>query len=287
MDKITIRFKLLFLLTILAISGSIAAKEISIQLPNSLHAFAEYTEGSKDKPAVLILHGILQTHNFSTIQRIGDHLAESGYTTLRPTISLGIDSRKKSMACEAIHAHTMDADIEEIAQWVEWLKEQTNQPIILIGHSLGAGQLIAYLDKYKDKHEMPERLILVSLAYFGNRPNSNATKSEIEKARRAITNGKLGPSVYGFTYCKDYVAPPEAYLSYFDWDQQRITDGLKEIQTQTSLLFGSGDKRIDQTWPIELKEMGMDVYVVDDADHFFHGDHEFDLLDFIDEVVAS
>jgi dienelactone hydrolase len=284
--NLVMKDRLIIFLLLLCFSASLFAKELSIPLNNSLHGLAEYTEGDKDKPAVLILHGILQTRNFSTTQKIGDFLDESGYTTLRPTISLGVDSRKTSLACEAIHTHTMESDIEEIAQWVQWLKKK-HQKIILLGHSAGASQLVAYLDKYKNTHITPEKVILVSLAYFGNRPSSNATSAEIDKARKAVAAGQLGPASFGFIYCNNYVSPPEAYLSYIEWSQQRVTEGLINISSPVSLLFGAGDKRIEQTWPAKLSEMGMDVHITDEANHFFHGSHEFDLLDFIENAVDS
>lgn len=279
-----------------------SAQEVSIALGNSLYGLAEYTEGDKDKPAVFILHGILQTRDFSTTSRIGEFLAEAGYTTLRPTMSLGIDSRKQSLPCEAIHTHTMSSDIEEIARWLQWLKNQTGQPIILIGHSAGASQLVAYLDKYQSADQntkqmsgkipgqspgiIPEKTILISLAYFGNRPSSYATAAEIAKARNAVAEGKLGPAPFGFVYCNEYVSSPTAYLSYVDWSQARITDGLKNIRSPVSLLFGAADQRIDNTWPGRLKDMGMDVHIVDGANHFFHASHEFDLLDFLEQSLG-
>lgn len=285
-ENIIMTSRLIIFILLLCFASSLFAKEVSLPLGNSLNGLAEYTQGDKDKPAVLIVHGILQTRNFSTIQIIGNFLEESGYTTLRPTISLGIDSRKKSLACEAIHTHTMVSDIEEIAHWVQWLKKK-HQSIILIGHSAGATLLVAYLDKYENIQITPEKIILISPAYFGNRPSSNTSSLEIEKARKAVASGQQGPASFGFIYCENYVSLPEAYLSYIEWSQQRTTEGLMNISSPVSLLFGAGDKRIDQAWPEKLREMGMDVQITDDANHFFNASHEFDLLDFIENTVDS
>jgi len=279
--------RIILFIILLNFCTNIFAQEVSIPIGNSLHALAEYSEGEQDKPAVFILHGVLQTRDFSTTVRIGEFLEESGYTTLRPTMSLGIDSRKESLPCEAIHTHTMASDIEEINHWLQWLKNKNHQSIILIGHSAGATQLVAYLDKYHDTQLVPKKTILISLAYFGNRPSSNATATEIDKARTAVAKGQLGPASFGFVYCKEYVSSPEAYLSYMEWSKKRTTDSLKEINSPVSLLFGAGDQRIDQTWPAKLIEMGMDVQIIDEANHFFHGSHEFDLQDFIENVIDS
>lgn len=287
--KKNINMTLKLILTILLSSfiNSLSAEEISLQFSSTLNALAEYTEGDIDKPAVLILHGILQTHHFSTVQRVGDFLAESGYTTLRPTLTLEVDSRKKSLACEAIHTHSMDTDVEEIARWYQWLKQKSNRPIILIGHSAGASQLVVYQNKYKDIHEPPQKIIFISLAYFGNRPSSFALSEDVENARQAIISAQNGPATYGLSYCKKYVSIPEAFLSYMDWSEERITAGLKGITSPISLLFGGNDKRIPQQWPVKLKALGLKVEIIEGADHFFHGEQEFELLDFIEEAIGS
>lgn len=276
--------RLILLIILLYVSNSLFAQEVSLPLGNSVHGLAEYTEGDKEKPAVLIVHGILQTRHFSTTQRIGDFLEESGYPTLRPTISLGVDSRKQSLACEAIHTHSMESDIEEVAQWINWLKKK-HKKIILLGHSAGASLLVAYLDKYQNSQISAEKIILISLAYFGNRPNSKTNNADIAKARKAVAAGKQEPASFGFIYCNNYVSLPEAYLSYINWSQQRTTEALVNTSAPVSLLFGDGDKRIDPTWPATLSNMGLDVKITDGAGHFFHGSHEFDLLDFVESTL--
>ena len=142
---------LIYFTFLMFITQNACAKEVFIQIGNGISGLAEYSEGDNDKPAVLVLHGIFQTKEFSTIRLIGDHLEDSGYSTLRPTLSLGLDSRRQSLACEAIHTHSMETDITEITKWVDWLQKKTGKPVILVAHSAGATQLVAYLDKNKDK----------------------------------------------------------------------------------------------------------------------------------------
>jgi hypothetical protein len=97
----------------------------------------------------------------------------------------------------------------------------------------------------------------------------------------------MQPDKFGFTYCKEYISTPETFLSYVDWSQEKVTGKLLELESSFSLLFGSGDKRIDQSWPPVLTEKGLDVTIVKDADHFFHAFHEFDLIDYIDGVLEK
>jgi len=227
----------------------------------------------------------LQTHNFSTIQRIGDFLSDLGYTTLRPTLTLGISSRKKGMDCEAIHTHNMETDIDEIGQWVNWLNKKTNKPLIFIGHSLGATQILAYLERIQYKQDSIQKIIFVSLAYFGNRPNSKAVQSDINRARQAFNDGKTGLDSYGFTYCEKYVSTPSDYLSYFKWSKAYTEAESHKLNDRLVLLFGSDDKRIDPKWPEDLKQSGFDVFIVKDANHFFNDEYEFDMLDFLEARI--
>lgn len=80
-------------------------------------ASAEYLAGERDKPAVLLLHGFLQTYEFSTVTTLARGLHDAGYTILSPTLSLNIPGRKQRLACEAVHKHSMDDDVAEIARW--------------------------------------------------------------------------------------------------------------------------------------------------------------------------
>ena len=99
----------------------------------------------RDKPAVLLLHGFLQTRDFPTVATLARGLRDAGYPVLSPTLSLNIPNRSQSLACEAIHRHSLDDDIGEIARWVDWLKSHGHRSIVLIGHSFGSLQLLAYL----------------------------------------------------------------------------------------------------------------------------------------------
>jgi dienelactone hydrolase len=58
------------------------AETVTLTLANKLMATAEFHEGEPDKPAVILLHGFLQTHQFPTIKRLADSLADEGYTVL-------------------------------------------------------------------------------------------------------------------------------------------------------------------------------------------------------------
>ena len=122
--------------------------QAGIQTAGQITATADYHPGRADRPAILLLHGFLQTRDFGIIKSIADTLADEGYTVLSPTLSLGISNRKRSLDCEALHLHDMDGDVREIQQWVKWLREHGHDDIIGVGHSFGGVQLLAWREKY-------------------------------------------------------------------------------------------------------------------------------------------
>ena len=99
----------------------------------------------KARTPILILHGFLQTHHFPTVRQLADSLAGLGYPVLTPSLSLGLHRRNTSLACEAIHAHSMQKDAEEVGHWVDWLQRRYQRKPVLIGHSAGSVTLLAYL----------------------------------------------------------------------------------------------------------------------------------------------
>src|SRR4030066_1423496 len=113
-------------------------------------ASAEYLIGERSKPAVLLLHGFLQTRDFPTVATLARGLQDAGYTVLAPTLSLNIPNRAQSLACEAVHKHSLDDDVAEIGRWVRWLKSRGHHSIVLVGHSFGSLQLLAYLSLKPD-----------------------------------------------------------------------------------------------------------------------------------------
>ena len=150
MPKITTPRIISLLLTLWLLPATVVASEMSLQLPSGIKALADYRKGSMDKPAVLVLHGFLQTYHFSTVRLIVGELSDAGYTVLSPTLTLNIDQRRASLTCDAIQHHSAEQATRELGAWVEWLKKNGYKRIILIGHSTGSNHLLSYLHANRD-----------------------------------------------------------------------------------------------------------------------------------------
>ena len=107
------------------------SEQVDTKLPNGVVAIANFHNGVNSLPAVITLHGFLQTHHSPPMSSLASNLSSRGYTVLSPTMSLNINHRSQSMACEAVHTHTMDSEVDEISYWVTWLNTKGYKNIVL------------------------------------------------------------------------------------------------------------------------------------------------------------
>jgi pimeloyl-ACP methyl ester carboxylesterase len=260
----------------------VSAADETVTLPSGRVATAEYIRGHSGKPAVLVLHGFLSTRNFLTVSNLTNALAENGYTVLAPTLTLGVDARSVSLACEAIHPHSLDDDLAEINYWVEWLVKRGHAEVAFVGHSFGSLQGLVYTVEYKNP--AVKKLVATSLVDMESEIGEAAAQAQIRKARELAARNDNTLGEYKVSYCKKYVAPPKAFLSYGVWSKQRILQAISETPAAVEVILGSNDSRMGQGWPEMLRTGGVKLQVIAGANHFFTDEREFDLLD---SVLAS
>jgi len=275
----------IFLLWILLFSCNVAAEEkiISTKLADGKTVTAEFRPAETGSSAVLILHGFLQTRNYLTVANLADTSFESGYSVLLPTLSLGVNERKKSLQCDAIHNHTFQEDVAEINFWMNWLKQNGYNKVVVIGHSLGSLQLLGYLIDYPNPQVT--RFIGTSLLDVSRETSKEKFQVFVDDAIMRIKNKDDSLAEYSISYCKKYMAPAGAYMSYASWTRKSILDSVKNIKVPVHIILGSKDKRLDAEWKDDLTRSGADVIMVDGANHFFSGGQEFDFLDVIQNLL--
>jgi pimeloyl-ACP methyl ester carboxylesterase len=262
-----------------------AAEEIELSLPDSQIGIASFRQGDAEGPPVLVLHGFLQTRNFSTVFRLAEGLAGEGYSVLSPTLALGISHRDRSLACEAIHTHDMETDVEEIRAWVSWLRERTGKDPLLIGHSSASVQLLAYLTRYPAAGVRAAALI--SLVPFGPGPTAQETPREEAMARQAVAAGRTGLGDYALSYCRRYVTDARRYLSYYRWTREVTADAIEQAKVPVFVIVGGNDRRIDATWLAKLERTSARLIFIEGANHFFDQQYEFELLDSVVGVLSD
>lgn len=264
------------------VASQSGSARMQLEVAPGLVAEADYWPGQLAKPAVLILHGFLQTREFPIVRRLATALADEGYSVLAPTLSLGIQRRMQTLACEAIHTHSLEQDVGELASWTRWLAERVGRAPVLIGHSTGGIQVAALLDI---EAELPvDRAVLISLTAFGEAFDPAEWR---ERAQSLQLAGVDAMRAFPLGYCQDYVTTPRRYLSYLRWDALRIERALRATRTPVTVILGSDDPRINHDWLVRLSDYGVGVRSIPNADQFFDLTNEFDLYDEVIRVTEA
>ena len=263
-------------------SGAASALEVTATVPSSHVASAEYRPGQAGKLAVLVLHGFLSTRDFLTVSNLTNALADDGYTVLAPNLTLGVNLRMVSLACEAIHTHSLTDDLGEIHFWVEWLVSHGHKKIVLVGHSFGSLQGLVYTLEYKNP--AVKKLVAASLLDMESEIGEAAAQAQIKKAQALVARNDTTLAEYQVSYCKKYVAPPKAFLSYALWTKRRVLRAISQTPVRVEVILGGNDSRMGNGWPEVLRKNGVALQVIAGANHFFSNEYEFDLLD---SVLAS
>lgn len=253
------------------------AEPVELTLPGQLVARGEFRPGDLAKPAVLLLHGFLQTHEFPTIQRLADNLAGEGYAVLTPSLTLGVPHRRQSLACEAIHTHGMADATAEIDAWVRWLKRKKPRAIVLMGHSFGSAQTLAYLSGKPD----PAVRALIGVSMMEGRviDDRAARQRALAELRARVKAGERQPVTQPFSYCMTYRATPASLLSYLEWTPEKLLDAMNRARLPVAMIMGGRDDRLGAGWIERLGKTRAKLEVIEGADHFMDGEHEFDLLE--------
>ena len=278
---------LLILLCLIMVQNTIASESQRVyqKVTDKITASANFYPGEKGKPAIMILHGFMQTSQFPTVLHLAEALNDAGYTVLTPTLSLNISNRKKSLACESIHTHSLQQDIHEVHLWAKWLARKSSESKILIGHSVGSLHAINYLYQYPES--IFNRVILISLPYFGSRPYAYESPKDEKAALEALQKSPTLLHQFSLSYCKKYTTTAKAFLSYYRLNANDTAKKLKAIKIRRDLVFGDKDVRIDQSWVKSLSSSGVHLYSIKGANHFFNDEYEFDLQDMIEKLLSQ
>lgn len=255
---------------------------VEAKLPSGKIVSADFHAGKSGLPAILVLHGFLQTHSFPTIASTKDALATAGYTVVAPTLSLGISRRNRSLSCEAVHLHTLDDDAAEVAFWVRWLVQKGHRRIILVGHSFGNLQLLSYLDR----NPLPavKQVLMISLTDVEvGQDRARLTQN----LRNRVARGENALTQVDFGHCKNYVSPPAALLSYLMLSQRSILDSVAKSAVPVKVIMGGEDDRMEAGWVEKLVSRGIAVRVIPGASHFFDNQYEFDLQEAVLQALSG
>ena len=125
------------------------------------------------------------------------------------------------------------------------------------------------------------------MSYFSEGPSANEANTHADLARAEIAKGFNPMGNYAMSYCKLYPTTAKAFMSYYQWNREKVASVSASFADMINVIIGTGDKRIDPDWKEQLKQNMVSVIAIEGANHFFDQAHEFDLLDAIEGLLDN
>ena len=278
-------------------SASISAQEIIIRADQlRLNATLNLvTDSIDDGPLVLLVHGTLGYKGMEIIASLQTLLADEDLNSLAINLSLGIDNREGPFDCVVPHEHRHEDAAAEIAIWIEWLKGQGVDQVLLAGHSRGGSQVAAY-SQNADAIVMGQVLIAPSTwsRKYAAKAYQNRYQKHlgdlIEVAIQQANNGWM-PEPTSLIYCENVIEVKAAsFLSYYQPPQTLNTPDLLVEGGLPTLVLGAGDDQVVKDLPqqMELRNFSnVEFIMVDDADHFYRDLYADDVVEAMVENISS
>ena len=274
-------FKLILCFILLSASNLIQAKEVTQQFNGlTLNANLEIAEGKGfDDGMVLILHGMMAHNKMELVAASQEILLDNERNSLAINLSLSRDNRHGFFDCTWSHRHKQEDAVEELGNWVKWLRQQGVSDITLMAHSRAANQSMVYAAENLD----PEVTRLVMLA-----PGADDVKEPYEDRYGSVfdnnvnlmqqniasgTGAELVKDI-DFWFCPKASITAESFISYYGHESKfrQFHQYLPRIPIPTLVITGTQDER----QPRIKKHVGpfvddkrLFLVEIENAGHFF------------------
>ena len=248
----------LAVLSLEAFSTKSTAEEVSLEyLGLELTANLELAPGKslKSEGAVLLVHDTMGHGGMELMAGLQDSFRDLGINSLAITLGLGLDKRRGMFDCAMEQDHRHEDAIDEIAAWVQWLKEKGAASITLAGHGRGANQTALYAINRLDKSV--KRVVLMAplmqteekaeqeySARFGKPLRAELAKAEELVARE---DGNQLVEVPGFLNCQRAQVTAGAFADYYGANAKfQTTNLLQSIKVPVLLAEGDADPGLEE-----------------------------------------
>ncbi len=291
----------LAVLSFAGLTARCAAEEVSIEyLGLELSANLEIAPGKslKSEGAVLLVHDTLGHGRMGLMAALQDGFRDLGMNSLAITLGLGLDKRHGMFDCSMEQDHRHEDAIDEIAAWVNWLKEKGAPSITIAGHGRGAIQAALYAINKLDK--TVKRVVLIAplmqteekteteyRARFG-RP----LRPELAKAEELVASedGNQLLDVPGFLNCPHAQVTAGAFANYYGANAKfKTTNLLQSIKVPVLLAVGDADPDLNEIKAAEPDFAALrtvTLAVIPGADQDFRDTGADDLAKKIKDFIA-
>ncbi|HCH24789.1 MAG TPA: alpha/beta hydrolase [Oceanospirillaceae bacterium] len=283
----------------LLVNSAAQAEEIVIK-PDALTLNAKLSVANGDitsGPMVLLLHGTLAHNDMEIIATLQELMADEEINSLAPNLSLGVDNRHGVYDCETDHVHKHEDAVTELGYWVDWLKAQGVEQVLIAGHSRGGGQVAAYT-RNADAVVKGQFLLAPTDSMPADQAAGYARRytvplaDKVAEAKALPADGWMSDKT-SFIYClRGGKVSAASFLSYYAPQATHNTVELLQGQAlPTMIVAGSADKVVDNL-PAQVEAAGLPQVrfeLLEDADHYFRDLYADEVLEYmleqLDEVM--
>ena len=288
------KYLLTFILVISYSQQLLADETVTLKHNNiNLNANLKLADGKSLKDDIILMtHGTLAHGKMEIMATLQNLFADNGISSLSITLGLNQDNRKGFYDCATPHTHKHTDAIEEIDLWMNWLKKQGNNNVILLGYSRGGNQTAWYAAEHDSP--MIKKIILVAPLTWNIHEVKSKYKTTynkeitpiLNKAKALIKQGRdeVPLKHTDFIYCKDSTVSAGSFVSYYKDDRRMDTPFLINELTRPTLVFtGTEDKVVKglaEAMSYLSSKPNIQSHSIEGSDHFFR-----DL--YADEIVEK
>jgi pimeloyl-ACP methyl ester carboxylesterase len=250
-------------------------------------------------PVVLMIHGTFAHNQMEIMATIQALLTDAELGSLAINLSLSIDDRHGTFACETPHAHRDSDALDEIGLWLDWLATRGAERVVLLGHSRSGNQIARFvLDR--DTPQVEALVLIAPSTWDADRGAKNYQESfgvrlsmRLEEARELVAAGKPGAWMEqtGFIFCAGAKVTAATFLDYYEPEEYRDTPSVLPAITKPTLVFAGSEDKVNPALEAKAAAVAdgerVKLFVIDGADHFFRDLYADEIVEIIAEELAG
>jgi pimeloyl-ACP methyl ester carboxylesterase len=252
-------------------------------------------ENWRDGPVVLMTHGTLAHNRMEIMVTLQALLAERGISSLALNLSYGLSGREGMYDCAVPHRHRHTDALDEIGLWLEWLKGQGAESVVLLGHSRGGNQT-AWFAAERDAAVI-SKVILVAPQVWDEAKHAKGYHTPLApvlaRAQQQVAAGQGDGLMQpvDFIYCPQASATAAAFVSYYASEPRMDTPTLlRQIDKPLLVVAGSADTvvkgLVEKMAPLTGRD-NVTLEVIEGADHFFLDLYAEELADLTEAFINA
>ena len=288
------------LMLALAVHASAPAEEVTIEHQGiTLNARLARAPSWPRGPVILMIHGTFAHNQMEIMATIQELLTDAELSSLAINLSLSIDDRHGTLACETPHAHRDSDALDEIGLWLDWLKARGAERVVLLGHSRSGNQIARFVAE-RDAPQV-EAVVLIAPSVWDADQAANRYQESfgvplsmrLEEARELVAAGKPGAWLEqtGFIYCAGAKVTAATFLDYYAPDKRRDTPSVLPAIHKPVIVFAGSEDKVNPALEAKAAAVAdgeqVKLFVIDGADHFFRDLYAEDLVEIVIENLAG